>query len=240
MATKKTTVSSHRTRLPRMVRAAQWKNCKDGGTLMHRTETAESKPGIFYVLFVFLLCSFVGWVFETAEMSIIDHQFVGRGYLFVLQPLPHYFPALENVVLLQQLPLILGLPLIEVYGFGGVIAIFGMRGLAKRPVCLFLTGMVVLTAFELLGSYFCSLVLHKRFWDYSGRFLNFQGRICLMSALAWGVGALLAVRGLAPVSAGIYTNIKRRKRFRVLICLLAFGAVLCALCKYWWFADLLS
>lgn len=173
-------------------------------------------------------------------MAIINHRFTERGYLFVLQPLPYYFPSLQNVPLLRKLPLVLGLPLIEVYGFGGIIAILGFRKLSEHPVGLFFTGMAVLTLFELLGSYFCTGVLHKSYWDYSGRFLNFQGRICLMSALAWGTGSLLAVKGLRPVLGKLYRNIRHRRRFRVIVSVLMAGALLCALCKYWWFADILS
>lgn len=140
---------------------------------------------IYYILFIFLFCSIIGWVFETVSVAISTHKMTERGYLFVLDPLPHYFPSLADVPLLKNVPLILGLPMIEIYGFGAVVSIFGFRKLANHPVWLFLTGMAVLTLFELLGSYFCTGVLHKTYWDYSGQFLNFQGRICLMSSLAW-------------------------------------------------------
>ena len=201
-----------------------------------------NKPHIdlYYILFIFLFCSIIGWIFETVGVAVSSHKFTERGYLFVLKPLPHYFPFLAGVPWLQNIPLVLGLPMIEIYGFGAVISILGFRKLESHPVWLFLAGMTVLTLFELLGSYFCTGVLHKTYWDYSGHFLNFQGRICLMSSLAWGTGALAAVKLLSPLTSRLYQSTRRRRRFRVIVVLLTVGAVICALCKYWWFADILS
>lgn len=210
--------------------------------MKNRTDLESEKPHIdvYYILFVFLACSFIGWIFETVGVAVSSHKFTERGYLFMLEPLPHYFPFLARVPLLQNMPLILGLPMIEIYGFGAILSIIGFRGLRGHPVWLFITGMAVLTLFELLGSYFCTGVLHKTYWDYSGQFLNFQGRICLMSSLAWGTGALLAVKCLSPLTSRLYQKTKHRRRFRVITVLLTTGAVICALCKYWWFADILS
>ena len=217
--------------------------CLEGYEIMKKASELEAeKPrlDLYYILFIFLFCSFIGWAFETVSVAISSHQLTERGYLFVLEPLPHYFPFLSDVPLLKNMPLILGLPMIEIYGFGAVLSILGFRRLTDHPVWLFLTGMAVLTLFELLGSYFCTGVLHKTYWDYSGQFLNFQGRICLMSSLAWGTGALLAVKCLSPLTSRLYQKTTRRRFFRIITAVLMIGAVICALCKYWWFADILS
>lgn len=209
------------------------------GALNYRKGLAP-RFDIYKVFTIFLVCSFIGWVFEAAGVGISKHIFTTRGYLFVLKPLPDYFPALQNIPVLNNLPLILGLPLIEIYGFGGILAIVGFHKLYNRPVLLFFTGMVVLTLFELLGSYFCSYVLHKTFWDYSGRFLNFQGRICLMSALAWGIGSVAAVKWMSPAIDRLYKKVRPRRFFKGIVITLMLGALFCALCKYWWFKDVLG
>lgn len=198
------------------------------------------KTNIFYVFFIFLVFSLIGWIFETTAAAISQHKFIQKGYLFILEPLSYYFPSLDQVSFLENIPLIVGLPLIEIYGFGALISIFAFGKLRNRPVLLFLSGMVVLTAFELLGSYFCSYVLHKRFWDYSENFLNFQGRICLMSSLAWGVASLLIVKVLVPLINKAYIKIEHRRVLRIVVCILIILSALCALSKYWWFADVLT
>ena len=42
------------------------------------------------------------------------------------------------------------------------------------------------------------LVLGQQWWDYSGYFLNLNGRICAEGLLAFGTGGLLIVYVLAP------------------------------------------
>lgn len=207
---------------------------------IEKAKSAFKSIDIFKIFSVFLFCAFVGWVFETTVVWVKTGVFPARGYWFVFNPLPRYFPFLANVPILRKIPLMLGMPIIEMYGFGGMIMIFGFQKLAHRPVVLFFTGMGVLTLFELLGSYFCTEVLHKTFWDYSDRLINFQGRICLSSAIAWGALSVLAVKVLAPWVNKLYLHTHKRRHFKVVVSILVAGAIICALCKYWWFANILA
>lgn len=201
---------------------------------------APEKERVFEVLFVFLICAFIGWIIETTGVAISQHAFKGRGYLFDLGLLTRFFPALETVPILRKMPLLIGLPLIEMYGFGGVYTIFVLGRLKHRPIWLFLTGMVTLTLFELLTSYFCSYVLHRNFWDYSKNFINFQGRICLSSALAWGAGSVLSVKVLSPLLRRLYVYLLPKQNFLRMAWFLIVITLLCAMAKYWWFPDILA
>ena len=70
--------------------------------------------------------------------------------------------------------------------------------------------------------------------------MNFEGRISLLSALAWGLGALLAVKLFKPIIDKLYVKLYFRRWFKVLEWILIIGCVICALSKYWWFSDILA
>ena len=180
----------------------------------------------------FLVCSFVGWVFETTVVWRQTGKFTNRGYLSVLYPADHYFPALQGVPALGNLPAIFGLPIIEMYGFGAVIIIATMHGQRHHPVRIFCIGSVLMTLFELASSYLCTFALHHEFWNYSTDFLNFDGRICLRSSIAWGMLSLLAIEVLDPFVDRIYAHERGRRVFKVAMALLMGYAALCAVLKY--------
>jgi uncharacterized membrane protein len=90
-----------------------------------------------------------------------------------------------------------------------------------------------MTLFELAASYVCSDVLHRAFWNYSPDFLNFQGRICLRSSIAWGMLSLLAIQVLDPFVDRVYEHEKGRRFFKAAMILLMAYSVVCAALKYW-------
>ena len=70
-------------------------------------------------------------------------------------------------------------PWLPIYGTGGVIILILLKKLRKRPLFEFLAAMVLCGGLE----YFSSWYLEKthggqRWWDYTGYFLNLNGRIC--------------------------------------------------------------
>jgi len=88
-----------------------------------------------------------------------------------------------------------------------------------------------MTIFELISSYFGEFVLHKVYWDYTADILNFQGRICLRSSMAWGILSVLAVEFLKPKLELIYTKEKHIKNYKVLIRVLMAYTLFCLCIK---------
>lgn len=194
-----------------------------------------NRPGLDWPgwSFAFLACSFLGWIFETTFVWRQTGQFTNRGYLTVLGPFDHYLPALRDVPLLGSLPMFFGLPIIEMYGLGGVIIIATLHSQRTHPVRVFCFGFVVLTLFELAASYLSTFLLHREFWDYSTDYVNFQGRICLRSSMAWGILSVMTIDVLDPFLDRVYEHQRGRRFFKVaLVVLMAYAAV-CALLKYW-------
>ena len=49
------------------------------------------------------------------------------------------------------------------------------------------------TVLEYITGYVMERLFKVRYWDYTGKFLNVHGYICLMSTLCWGVMTVLVV-----------------------------------------------
>ena len=180
----------------------------------------------------FLVSAFVGWIWETIVVWGMTGQWTDRGFLFIMKPLGHYFPALQSMAGLAAVPLIWGLPIIGIYGMGGLLVCGVFKRWRRHPVELFLIGMVSLTLLELFSSYLCDWLLHRKYWDYTGHLLSFQGRICLYSALSWGTLTVLGVAIVVPWIDRLYMCVGSKRCFQWSVTLLMLYAGICAVVKY--------
>ena len=64
-------------------------------------------------------------------------------------------------------------------------------GHLTNPVALFLLGAIVACVLEYLTSYGMEKLFHARWWDYSKRLLNINGRVCLLGAVVFGLFSVL-------------------------------------------------
>lgn len=187
----------------------------------------------FYKFFTyFFLCALIGWIFETSVVFLETGQLTDRGLLFVQKDFIARFNFLNNISYIKNIPLIWGLPLIEIYGYGGIIIFFVGEQFKYKTWQLFFIGMVLMTLLELSASYFCDYILHQIFWDYSNQFLNFQGRICLRSSLAWGILTVFSIKYLKPQLDRIYEKEKHLKTFKQITIFAALYTFICILFKY--------
>jgi len=173
----------------------------------------KRKERIFEILFTLIICGVIGWAFETIEVWIHYGRLTARGMLFISR--------------INGFPILWGLPFILMYGIGGAILIWCFKPLAKEPIRLFFIGTFVLTIFEYATSVFCENVLDMKLWDYSHVFMNFQGRICLTSSLAWGVLSVISVKFLAPLFDKLYNEIMNKRVLHVIILVLLAFIIVC-------------
>ncbi len=59
---------------------------------------------------------------------------------------------------------------------------------------IFLFGIVLATAVELVAGWLLDVCFHARWWDYSDKPLNFHGYICLEFSLIWGLAIVMVVK----------------------------------------------
>ena len=126
------------------------------------------------LLVLFLGLSFFGWLWEVTLHLVTNGDLVNRG-------------ALNG-------------PWIPIYGSGAVLILTLLYRLRKNPAAEFFSAMVLCGALE----YITSLIMEvlsggMKWWDYSGYFLNLNGRICAEGLLTFGIGGVTVVYILAPL-----------------------------------------
>lgn len=93
-------------------------------------------------------------------------------------------------------------PYCPIYGLGVVVitvivgSIIGNEG---TYIGIFLTGVIICGAFEYFVSFYMEKVFHARWWDYSNKPLNINGRIWIGNLVLFGLGSVIIVEWVAPV-----------------------------------------
>ena len=137
-------------------------------------------------VFLFMIYSFMGWVYETMFCTIKGGKWENRGFL--------YGP---------------GCP---IYGIGAVTISVIMQltvgnGIALRAWQVFLISVLGSAVLEYTTSWVLEKMFHAAWWDYSDWPLNFHGRICLFASLGFGIGGLLTVYVIAPFTENVVGSI---------------------------------
>lgn len=137
---------------------------------------------VFFQYFLaFLIYSFIGWLMEVGLTLVENKKFVDRGFL-------------------------LG-PYCPIYGYGMLLIVFLLRNYMDDPLVLFILAMVICMVLEYLTSYFMELIFKARWWDYSNKKFNINGRICLETAIPFGIGGTLIMYVIHPFIMGFITMI---------------------------------
>ena len=121
---------------------------------------------------LFIIYSICGWIIEEIYCSILEKKIVNRGFLIG--------------------------PLCPIYGFGGVGISVVLMGLSKYPVLVFITAILLCGILEYSTSYVLEKIFHARWWDYSKRKFNLNGRICARTLIPFGLFGLAAIYILTP------------------------------------------
>ena len=118
--------------------------------------------------------SFVGWVYESLLCSFSARRWINRGFL--------------------------NGPYCPIYGFGAVLDLL-ILGRITQPVLLFFLGALVTCTLEYLTSYVMEKLFHARWWDYSERKFNLNGRVCLIGAVVFGAFSVVLILLIHPAVA---------------------------------------
>lgn len=128
---------------------------------------------IWSLILFFFLFSFIGWLWEGSLVLVQMGRFVNRGIL-------------------------LG-PWIPIYGTGGCIALILLNRLKKNPPACFIGSMILSGILEYSTAWYMESTFHTKWWDYTGYFLNLDGRICAEGLLVFGVGCSLVIYLVGPL-----------------------------------------
>lgn len=125
-----------------------------------------------YILFFFVY-SFLGWCLEVICKLITEKRFINRGILIG--------------------------PICPIYGYGVLIMALFFRKYLNDPITLFILIIVSCSILEYFTSYFLEKVYHTRWWDYSTKKFNINGRICLETMIPFGILGLLIMNYMNPI-----------------------------------------
>lgn len=154
---------------------------------------------IWDLILIFFIISGIGWIWEVFLHLCEFGNFVNRGTLYG--------------------------PWLPIYGAGSVVLLIVLKKYRKNPFIYFVLAMVVCGFIEYGTSIYLELVHHMAWWDYTGFFLNLNGRICLEGLLIFGVGGTVVTYIVAPFIANLLDKIK--KNYKVIICIILVSLITC-------------
>lgn len=134
----------------------------------------------FYFM-LFIIYSFIGWSIEVVGKLIEKHKFINRGFLVG--------------------------PICPIYGWGCIAIILLLSKYKSSPIVLFLMAIIICSILEYFTSYFMEKLFHVRWWDYTRRKYNINGRICAETMIPFGLLGCLVVYVVNPIFTGLLNKI---------------------------------
>lgn len=67
------------------------------------------------------------------------------------------------------------------------------------PILVFVLGVIITSALEYIISWVMEILFKTRWWDYSERFMNINGRVCLLNSTLFGIMSIVVVYIIHPV-----------------------------------------
>lgn len=95
-------------------------------------------------------------------------------------------------------------PLSVAYGMGGVILTLALYNIKDASLLkIFGVSFLVGTVTEYICSLGQEIVFGSVAWDYSNRFLNINGRVCLLYSCFWGLLGIGWIKGIYPLMSSV-------------------------------------
>lgn len=129
-----------------------------------------------YVIYFFIY-AILGWMMEVILTLINEHKFVNRGFLIG--------------------------PYCPIYGTGVLLILLVIGANTTDVLGVFLKAILICSLLEYFTSYLLEKAFKIRWWDYSQKKFNINGRVCLDVMLGFGILALLVIYVLQPIVVNI-------------------------------------
>ncbi|MEE3398855.1 MAG: DUF975 family protein [Eubacterium sp.] len=150
---------------------------------------------------LFFTYSLVGWLWEVFYYIVSTGMVVNRGTMHG--------------------------PWLPIYGCGGILIILLLKPLRDKPVWLFIGATTVCGVVEYTTAWALETFLHKKWWDYTGYFLNIHGRVCFEGLLVFGMAGMAFTYVFSPMLDDLYQKMGMKSR-----------KILCAVLIILFLADL--
>lgn len=100
--------------------------------------------------------------------------------------------------------------------YGAISIILFSKYFNKNKFTLFCGGFLIGSAIEYIVSFLVEIIMNTRWWDYSDRILNVNGRICLLYSMFWGILTIVLVKKFNPQIDKIVAKIKEKISSKIL------------------------
>lgn len=140
----------------------------------------------FYVDFLyFVTYSFLGWVCEVVYCSLLANKLINRGFL--------------------------NGPICPIYGFGALMIVTLLMPIRQNVALVFALGFLITSILEYITSYAMEKMFHSKWWDYSDKKFNINGRVCLLNSILFGLLSVLVMFEIHPEVVNIINNLSYLK-----------------------------
>lgn len=133
-----------------------------------------------YVI-LFFIYSIAGWIMEVILSIIQRKKLINRGFLIG--------------------------PYCPIYGTGIIAITVLLRKYEEDIVITFIMAILICGVLEYFTSYLMEKIFHARWWDYSTKRFNINGRICLETLIPFAILACLVIYFTNPLLLGLLENI---------------------------------
>lgn len=136
---------------------------------------------------IFVIFSFLGWVWESVYCSICKRKWANRGFLYG--------------------------PVCPIYGFGCVLGFFTYNAAVSGVLPdltfwqVFIVGFVVSMILEYPTSWLLEKLFNARWWDYSNVPMNINGRTSVPTSVAFGAAAIAIMKWVMPFTLSVLSGI---------------------------------
>ena len=129
---------------------------------------------------LFMFYSIIGWIIEVINFYVTDKKMINRGFL-----IGTYCPIYGVATVFMTCTL--GKPNSDVFG-------------------IFAKSLIICSLIEYVTSYIMEKIFRKRWWDYSQKKYNLNGRICLSNMFLFGVAGCIMIYITNPFFYDIINN----------------------------------
>ncbi|MDY0288433.1 MAG: putative ABC transporter permease [Sphaerochaeta sp.] len=129
----------------------------------------------------FVLYAMIGYICELVYCGILDGRLTNRGFLFG--------------------------PYLPIYGFGALLVVVPLMSFDAHPIAVFAMAFLLTSALEYVTSFLLEKIFQTKLWDYSKRFANINGRVCLLNSILFGLLGLAATYLLHPAITTMVSRI---------------------------------
>lgn len=133
----------------------------------------------YELLWLVLVYSFLGWMYETIAAAIKEKRFVNKG--------------------------LVNLPFCLLYGIAAVfITIFGRE---LQGVWLYIGSVVMIIAFRWVAGNLIEKIYHENWWDYSDRRWHIGTYVSIIDSALWGAVSVVMMRWGNPLLIELFRKI---------------------------------